>query len=111
MLKNRKFLFDHTSKDLTSYEALTRSVYLPVIRNNLYDGFQLFDYSDASVAKSNRSSTTVPPQALYMMNSPLVTKAARGLALRVIQFDARSHERTETTRIESHSDELPAPLN
>ena len=41
-VKNREFLFDHTSKDNTDYSSLRRSVYLPVISNNLYDFFQLF---------------------------------------------------------------------
>jgi len=75
-VENRKFLFDHTSKDLTEYDAHVRSVYLPVVRNNLYDFFQLFDYNDASVSNGNRQSTTVAPQALYMMNSPLVDEAS-----------------------------------
>src|SRR4051794_4410877 len=34
-VKNRDYLFDHTSKDRTTYAGLRRSVYLPVIRNNL----------------------------------------------------------------------------
>lgn len=79
-VKNREFLFDHTSKDLTDYSSLRRSVYLPVIRNNLYDFFQLFDFNDASVINGNRETTTVAPQALFMMNSPLVEQASRQLA-------------------------------
>ncbi|MEC9095651.1 MAG: DUF1553 domain-containing protein, partial [Planctomycetota bacterium] len=79
-VKNREFLFDHTSKDLTDYSALRRSVYLPVIRNNLYDFFQLFDFNDASVINGNRGTTTVAPQALFMLNSPLVEEASCQLA-------------------------------
>ena len=65
-VKNREFLFDHTSKDNTDYSSLRRSVYLPVIRNNLYDFFQLFDFNDASVINGNRETTTVAPQALFL---------------------------------------------
>lgn len=82
---NRKFLFDHTSKDETSYDTRRRSVYLPVIRNHLYDGFQLFDYSDASVPNGNRSTSTVAPQALYLMNSELAADAAAALAGRLLK--------------------------
>jgi len=82
-VKNREFFFDHTSKDLTNYDSPRRSIYLPVVRNNLYDFFQLFDYTDASVASGDRSSSTVAPQALYMMNSPLVEEAACKLAERL----------------------------
>src|SRR5439155_5864271 len=38
-VKNRGYLFDHTSKDETTYGSRRRSVYLPVIRNHLYDVF------------------------------------------------------------------------
>lgn len=83
-VKNREFLFDHTSIDKTRYGHKVRSVYLPVIRNHLYDGFQLFDYTDASVVNGNRSSTTVAPQALFLMNSSLLHEAASAFADRVL---------------------------
>jgi len=79
-VKNRQFLFDHTSKDGTKYESTRRSIYLPVIRNHLYDVFQLFDYSDASVLNGNRSTTTVAPQALFMLNSKFVADCTDSLA-------------------------------
>ena len=44
-VKNRDYFFDHTSKDVATYDSERRSVYLPVVRNHLYDVFQLFDYS------------------------------------------------------------------
>jgi len=89
-VKNREFLFDHTSKDETKYDSTRRSVYLPVIRNHLYDVFQLFDYSDASVINSNRVSTTVAPQALFMLNSDLVNQASAALAQRILAGDHES---------------------
>jgi mono/diheme cytochrome c family protein len=82
-VKNREFLFDHTSKDGTTYNSTRRSVYLPVVRNNLYDVFQLFDSTDATVSKGDRSTTTVPTQALFYLNSDLVADCAAGLAERL----------------------------
>ncbi|MDX1966218.1 MAG: PSD1 and planctomycete cytochrome C domain-containing protein [Planctomycetaceae bacterium] len=82
-VKNRDYLFDHTSKDLTEYTSVRRSLYLPVIRNNVYDVFQLFDYPDAAVPNGNRISTTVAPQALMMLNSELVLQASDHLASRL----------------------------
>ncbi len=79
-VKNRAYFFDHTSKDLTNYDSRRRSVYLPVVRNNLYDVFQLLDYPDAAVPTGDRPTTTVAPQALLMMNSPFVMQAAHDLA-------------------------------
>jgi hypothetical protein len=81
---NRGYLFDHTSKDLTTYESRKRSLYLPVIRNNLYDVFQLFDAPDATVLNGDRASTTVAPQALFMLNSELMAKACDALAERLL---------------------------
>jgi hypothetical protein len=75
-VKNREFLFDHTSKDKTTYDSKRRTVYLPVIRNNLYDVFTLFDSPDAAVSTGDRATTTVATQALFWMNSPLVLEAA-----------------------------------
>lgn len=77
---NREFLFDHTSKDKTKYDSRRRSLYLPVIRNNLYDVFQLFDATDATVASGDRATTTVATQALFWLNSELLTQASAHLA-------------------------------
>ena len=79
-VKNREFLFDHTSKDGTSYNSLRRSVYLPVIRNNLYDAMSLFDCTDGTVPNGDRAASTVASQALFLMNSDLVIQAAEKLA-------------------------------
>ncbi|MFO0798470.1 MAG: PSD1 and planctomycete cytochrome C domain-containing protein [Gemmataceae bacterium] len=83
-VKNRDYLFDHTSKDRTSYASDRRSLYLPVIRNNLYDVFQLFDAPDPAVPTGDRATTTVPTQALFFLNSDLSARAADALAGRVL---------------------------
>ena len=84
-LKNREFVFDHTSKDATTYDSPRRAVYLPVIRNHLYDLFQQFDYPDPAVPSGNRAATVVAPQALMMMNSPLVLEASEAFAKRLLE--------------------------
>ncbi len=79
-VKNREYLFDHTSRDTTQYDSRRRSLYLPVIRNHLYDVFQLFDSTDATVGNGDRTTTTVSTQALFLMNSDLVAQATESLA-------------------------------
>jgi hypothetical protein len=79
-VKNRAYFFDHTSKDLTNYNSRRRSLYLPVVRNNVYDVFQLLDFPDAAVPTGDRPTTTVAPQALMMMNSELIMQASSDLA-------------------------------
>jgi len=84
-VKNRDYLFDHTSKDKTNYDSRRRSLYLPVIRNNLFDIVQLFDGTDATVTNGDRATTTVATQALFWMNSPLLSTTAEKLAGRLLE--------------------------
>ena len=91
-VENRAFLFDHTSKDETTYDSRKRSIYLPVIRNHLYDVFSLFDYADASVTNGNRTTSTVAPQALFALNSDLMLQASEALAERLLFNQAGSDE-------------------
>lgn len=79
-VENRGYLFNHTSMDATTYDSNRRSIYLPVIRNNLFSPFQLFDYSDASVVLGERPTSTVAPQALFLMNSDFVIESAETFA-------------------------------
>jgi hypothetical protein len=79
-LRNRQFVFDHTSMDHTKYDGLRRALYLPVIRNNLYTLFQQFDFPDPTMPTGDRSATVVAPQALFLMNSELVMDSSEALA-------------------------------
>jgi hypothetical protein len=57
-----------------------RGIYLPVIRNGLPAIFDVFDFADPDIATGKRNTTTVPTQALYLMNSPFVMAQARKTA-------------------------------
>jgi hypothetical protein len=74
--ENRKLVFNHTSEDNTNYLTNRRSIYLPVIRNNVYDLFELFDFPNPNAMSGDRTPSSTPQQALYLMNSPLVQQAA-----------------------------------
>lgn len=71
--------------------SLHRSVYLPVMRDQLPDVLKLFDFAEPSLVTGGRDITNVPPQALYLMNSDFVRARAEGLAKRV-KGDADSRE-------------------
>jgi hypothetical protein len=60
-----------------------RSVYLPVVRDQVLESLALFDFADPSLVTGERATTTSPAQALYFMNSPFVTRQAEALAERV----------------------------
>jgi hypothetical protein len=89
---NRAFVFNHESKDGVTYDFNRRSLYLPVIRNHLFGMFMLFDYADASVLNGNRASTTVAPQALFMLNSHLIENASHRMAEQIQHETALSPE-------------------
>ncbi len=69
-----------------------RSVYLTVKRSNLIPILQLFDAPDSIQSIGNRDITTVPPQALAMMNSPLVRQLAEKFATRLGNSEEKSYE-------------------
>jgi len=68
-----------------------RSVYLPILRNALPEMMRLFDAAEPSLIVGKRNETTVPTQALYLMNNSFVIGQAFNMAERVI-------DSTETRR-------------
>lgn len=101
-VKNREFLFDHTSKDGTKYDSLRRSIYLPVIRNNVYDVFQLFDFPDPAVSTGDRATTTVAPQALFLMNSDWVGQLCDHLAVELLATKSDDAGRVKTLYLRAY---------
>ena len=91
--RNREFVFNHTSKDHTTYESMRRALYLPIIRNHLYDILEQFDYPDPATPTGSRNSTTVAPQALILLNSPLSMQVAEKMSTGLPQND--DHRITE----------------
>lgn len=61
-----------------------RSVYLPVIRNDLPELFQIFDFADPQSTTGSRPKTTVPTQGLFILNDSLVMDAAEATARRIM---------------------------
>lgn len=67
-------------EDQIESEGAHRSVYLPVVRDMVPDSLAAFDFAETSLVTGQRDTTTVPSQALYMMNSDQVTRAAEKFA-------------------------------
>ncbi|HJN08991.1 MAG TPA: DUF1553 domain-containing protein [Pirellulaceae bacterium] len=78
--ENRKYVTSTANVDPVAYQTNRRSLYLPVVRSALYEVFQAFDFADPSVMSGRRQSTTVAPQALFIMNSKFVTEQTRAMA-------------------------------
>ncbi len=56
-----------------------RTVYGYIDRANLQNFFRSFDFASPDASSAQRYHTTVPQQALYMMNSPFVVEEAKAL--------------------------------
>lgn len=65
-------------------EVTYRSAYLPIVRGIVPEFLTLFDVADAELVTGQRDVTTIAPQALYMMNSPVVLQQAERTAKNLI---------------------------
>jgi hypothetical protein len=77
---NRQYVTSTANVNPAIYESARRTLYLPVVRSALYEVLQAFDFAEPSVMSGKRDSTTVAPQALFMMNSSIVAQQSRRLA-------------------------------
>jgi mono/diheme cytochrome c family protein len=59
-----------------------RTIYALIDRQNLPSLFRTFDFANPDTSNQGRFRTTVPQQALFLMNSPFVIEQARSLAQR-----------------------------
>lgn len=66
-----------------------RSIYLPVIRDNLSESMALFDAADPSLITVDRPQTTVASQGLYLLNNEFVMRAADHAADQLLEVDGR----------------------
>lgn len=83
-LRNRQFVFDHTSIDHTKYDLYRRTAYFPIIRNNLAPLLRLYDYPDPTMPTGSRATTSVAPQSLLLMNAPWVLDASELAAKKIL---------------------------
>ncbi len=75
------------------YDTNKRSVYVMQKRNRRHRFFALFDGADPNTSTAVRDVTTVPTQALYFLNDPLVHAQANKLAARIFASAAEDKAR------------------
>src|SRR5205085_9616858 len=59
-----------------------RTIYAFIERQNLPGLFRTFDFANPDTSNQGRFHTTVPQQALFLMNSPFILEQAASLAER-----------------------------
>ena len=72
-----------------------RSLYAPVFRNALPELFEAFDFADPSMVTGRRNTSTVAPQALFLMNHPFILEQAKAAARRTLATDGDDASRIE----------------
>ena len=70
-----------------------RSVYLPIVRTNVYKFLTLFDFPNPAFPTGNRHTTTLPTQAMFMLNSDWVQGITEATAKRLIRSEANTDKR------------------
>ncbi len=69
--------------NLAAAQAARRTVYGFVDRLNVPNLYRAFDFASVDAHSPQRYTTTVPQQALFLMNSPFMIEQARGLLKRI----------------------------
>ena len=74
----------YASADLDSMKGRTnrRSVYAFIDRSALPEMFNTFDFANPDMSTGERIMTTVPQQALFMMNSPFLVEQVKSILAR-----------------------------
>jgi hypothetical protein len=80
-------------RELTASPSTCRSVYLPIVRDQIPEFLSVFDFPDASLVSGERDSTNVPSQSLFLMNSPQPINAADAFAKRIASHEGTPQER------------------
>ena len=64
--------------------SVHRSIYLPLLRGIVPTSLEVFDFAEQGMVTGSRDTTTVAPQALYLVNDPFVRRQSLRLAERVL---------------------------
>lgn len=81
---DRDYVTNDQSNNGAQYDLPRRTIYLPIIRNAMFDYLSTFDYADPSVPLEQRPQSVVASQALWLMNSPFAIEQALRIARALI---------------------------
>jgi hypothetical protein len=70
-----------------------RSIYLPIVRDQVPEFLAVFDFPDASLVSGDRDATNVPAQGLFLLNNPEVVALSRSFADRVASLPGSTTDR------------------
>jgi hypothetical protein len=85
-----------------------RSIYLPIVRDQVPEALAVFDFPDASLVSGRREESNVPSQALFLLNDDEVVSLARSFADRVARLPGTPSDRLAEA-FEMALGRVPAP--
>lgn len=71
---------DHDGRPVNLMTSFKRSVYGRIDRSNIPELLAVFDFSNPNMPSGKRPSTTVPQQALFLLNGQFVDQRVKGIA-------------------------------
>ena len=71
--------------DPTSENTKSRALYTKLDRNKVPEMWDIFDFPNPNLVSGVRNTSTVPTQALFLMNDPFVIKEAETAAKKILQ--------------------------
>ncbi len=77
---------------LSQQPNFNRSVYLPIVRDQVPEVLSLFDFANPGLVTGDRENTNVPSQSLYLLNNAQVQSLSDAFANRV--YDSAKDENT-----------------
>ncbi len=80
-------------REVNSKPQLCRSVYLPIIRDQIPEFLSIFDFPDASLVNGTRDTTNVPSQSLFLMNDTETQGLADAFAQRIGKIDGTPEQK------------------
>jgi hypothetical protein len=80
-----------------------RSIYLPIVRDRLPEVLSLFDGADPALITTDRPTTTVPSQGLFLLNNAFVMRAADKAADRLLESNAAESQRIRDAFVRFYS--------
>lgn len=84
--------FRKVANQLDMEDADYRSVYLPLVRNEIPRSLEVFDFVDASTITGVRETSDTANQALFMLNNPFVLSQSKAFAARLSAHSRRAKD-------------------
>ena len=72
-----------------------RSVYLPIVRDQIARALDVFDFAESSMVIGKRESSNTPDQGLFFLNNPFVLEQSDAMAKRLLREAERPEDQVE----------------